>query len=173
MDEFVQQTLSANTQGATHLARSLPNCTCLENLEMPWNDVGPDGAEYLARALPSCDRLMSMNLCECNLQAQGATHLAASLHKCPLLTAVNLSDNAIGDDGMTELAKVLPVNTSLTSLNLSRCVFMRTAKSSVTGVLLPVSVCAHAFDHLMQYEHSDVLDAFVRSQQERDWCAGG
>ena len=114
-----------------------------------------------------------MNLCECNLQAQGATHLAASLHKCPLLTAVNLSDNAIGDDGMTELAKVLPVNTSLTSLNLSRCVFLRTVKSSVTGVLLPVSVCAHAFDHLMQYEHSDVLDAFVRSQQERDWCTGG
>ena len=51
----------------------------LENLEVPWNDFGPDGANALARSIASCSMLTSLNLCECNLQAEGGSHFAKSL----------------------------------------------------------------------------------------------
>ena len=71
----------AFTQGATHLARSLPKCYKLKSLEMPWNDIGVDGAQHLSRVLPMCSSLTSINLCECNLQAKGATFFAETLHQ--------------------------------------------------------------------------------------------
>lgn len=68
-----------DSMGATQLSRALPQCSNLETLELPWNDVGPAGCEYLAPSIPHS--ITRLNLSECNLGDDGVAHLAHWLTK--------------------------------------------------------------------------------------------
>lgn len=70
--------------------------------------IANNGATELAKVIPHCSVLTELNLYSDEIEAKGAAELAKVLPQCSALTSLDLSYNWICDKGANEFAKVLP-----------------------------------------------------------------
>jgi len=108
-----------NAPGATGLAGVLSRCSCLSDLDLTANGIGPDGAKVLAGALPHCSSLSILTLTRNMLRDDGCAALAPFLPRCRALSELRLGYNFIGATGATRLSQVAGLMPSLSTLELT------------------------------------------------------
>jgi len=79
------------------LVDPLVACHNLEYLGLRCNEgLGDAGAKALARAMPRCSNLKDIDLASCGIGGPGAAALAAQLPETTALVALNLEENRLG-----------------------------------------------------------------------------
>ena len=106
----------------------------LLNLELPFNNIGPEGVARLCEGIAACSSLRSLSLHGNPVGDQGAVYLSRLLMSHTLRN-LNLSSTMLADEGWGVIARTLSSNKSLTILNLDG------TTPSLTG-------CLHLFHSL-------------------------
>ena len=104
--------------GVATLAKVLPQCTALKELDLDSSNITDVGAATLFQVLPQCEALWKLSLSSNQIGDPGAVAAAESLARCERFAIhLYLSGNQIGDAGGKALMEVLP-QSALTCLNL-------------------------------------------------------
>jgi Ran GTPase-activating protein (RanGAP) involved in mRNA processing and transport len=98
---------SLGSEGVSHLAGVLAQCTSLRYLGLGANSVQDDGAENVARLLPQCPALRTLDLHLNRIGCHGSGSLARVLVVCTALNKLDLAFNCIADCGTESIAAVL------------------------------------------------------------------
>ena len=111
-------------EGATILCNALRESTVtkVEELDLSYNDIGPDGAKAIAALCAVCASLTSLSLRKNPLGDEGVEVLAQGIKASKTLKTLDLSMPdmgrfKIGPRGATAIADALSVSSSLTSLS--------------------------------------------------------
>ena len=122
--------------------------TCLEVLDISFNELGDDGAVIISKGITKTNTLRVLTIGVNNITSTGATAIANSLLHNTSLEVLNMSDNAIGQDGATAIAQAITNNKTLKKLFLwgddiideqSAMIIMRSLhhNNSITTLELP------------------------------------
>ena len=95
------------------LSQILPLLSLLniKELNLGYNDLGPNGSTALAEALKTNTSLARIDLRSNQIGPEGATALAKALTENTSITELYLGDNNIENTGATALANALKINT--------------------------------------------------------------
>ena len=74
----VQSSPFVSAEGASALAKALPSCAQLAELNLGYNDIGDEGASALAKALPSCAQLAELDVSSNGIGDEGEAALCAA-----------------------------------------------------------------------------------------------
>ena len=119
--------------------------TCLTNLDLYGNRIGPSGAAYFSEALKVNTCLTNLNLHGNEVGDSGASSLSEALKVNTSLTYLDLSKNCIFESGAAAISEALKVNTCLTYLNLDRNWVGDTGASSLSEAVT-VNTCLTNLD---------------------------
>ena len=96
-----------SVSGASALSDVLPLLPELRELNISYNDIGPDSFAKISAALPKLPKLQKLNA-EMNLIGNdGCLALAKAVEELPHLQNLDISANLISDAGVLELAEAL------------------------------------------------------------------
>ena len=93
--------------------------TCLQTLDISYNDIGDDGAEILSQGLICSVILIQLIMRHCGIGEVGACELAHALTINSSLEILRMNGNTIGHSKAAGIAAALSVNKTLKELSLA------------------------------------------------------
>ena len=110
---------SMTAEGAQTLSKIIQHSTCLETLDVSFNQIGDNGALALGEVLHTNNSLQVLDVTFNAIGDDGAKALAEALHVNTSLKTLHLMGNNIGVEGAVSFSEALVYNQTLQELNVS------------------------------------------------------
>lgn len=101
------------------VASALNDLVLLRELDLSYNNLGPEGADALSPALERMSNLQKLGLEAVRLESNGMLMICSGVVGLRQLNELYLGKNNIGDTGIRGLANIFPYLTNLTVLKIN------------------------------------------------------
>jgi hypothetical protein len=110
--------LGAKNAGFLHSLMVVDN---VHTMDLGWNKLHDDGAQVIAKALPRCSMLRDLDLTGNGITKVGIAHICRGMGEAPMILRLNLSFNPLGAEGAAALVNSGLGTAPLTHLGLRSC----------------------------------------------------
>jgi Ran GTPase-activating protein (RanGAP) involved in mRNA processing and transport len=104
-----------------HLAIALSKTSKILELDLSFNDVGPQNFSLLQRIFKSNIYLELLNLANCGINGEETANLCEGLLLNQSLKYLYLRNNELRDEGSEAISKLILTNQSMIELDLYNC----------------------------------------------------